>query len=92
MNVDTPLPQVAMHLPADMARLLDTHDSEVQTSVLTKVRELVTDIEKNVTMDPVTFDAIMQAVVPHLVQAAIEWQVVLTRLSAISHLANLELQ
>ena len=91
MNTDTPLPQVALHLPARMARLVDDQTQNVQTLVLIKVRELVTEIEKGVTMDPVTFDAVMCAIVPHLVAWAVGWEIVRTRLSAMHHLAALDL-
>lgn len=70
MKSDTPLTEVAHHLPAEAAGLLGTAPWAVQESVLRAVRDYVCYLERSeVTLDPMQYDTIIGSVVLVLMPA-----------------------
>lgn len=67
MTPDTPLTEVAAHLPAETAALLLEHEPEVQSAVLTQVRAVVVFWEtQRYVFDPIAYEGILRAFVPTL--------------------------
>lgn len=67
MNADTPLAEVALHLPKDAATLLLTQDELVQTCVLIHVRAAVVFWEQEGhVFDPVQYEGVLNGLVPAL--------------------------
>lgn len=64
MKHDTPLIEVAHHLPAATASFLGTCNSVVQEVVLGSVRTFVTEIEaRGVALDTLAYDAVIEVYV-----------------------------
>lgn len=67
MNVDTPLEEVALHLPKEAASLLCGQDTLVQTCVLIHVRAAVVFWEtEGYVFDPVQYEGVLNGLVPTL--------------------------
>lgn len=61
MNLDTPIHEVAQHMPQEAAAFLMRHSEEVQIATLTQIRSIVAYFEtKRVVMDPIAYDAILR--------------------------------
>lgn len=70
MNEDTPLTEVAHHLPALAANALGTYHVDVQIAVLTTVRSSVVYLERmGVVLDPTAYEAVISALTLSLTPA-----------------------
>lgn len=67
MKPDTPLTEVAAHLPREAAGHLSNYNPNVQTAVLTQVRALVVFWEaRGYAFDPIAYEGLLNGVVPTL--------------------------
>ena len=71
MNIDTPLTEVAHHLPTAAAEMLGDANWEIQEFVLTNVRNFVCGLELSVTLDPIQMAAVLELYVAEHVQLGI---------------------
>lgn len=63
MNSETPLTEVAHHLPAQAAGILGDCPNAIQIAVLTTIRSFVCHLETaEVTLDPIQYDIILAGV------------------------------
>lgn len=71
MNLETPLSEVANHLPSELAELLLDEHEWVQTLVLTQIRAVVITIEESgTTLDTIQYHSVIGAVGPVLIASA----------------------
>lgn len=75
MTPETPLPEVARHLPQAAAAILDQHSEGVQVYVLTQIRAIVVYWEtQRYVFDPVAYEGILNAFVVNFAPLAAEIQ------------------
>lgn len=79
---DTPLPEVAAHLPRESARSLMELPNHVQVAVLHSLRGMIAGWESTgVTLDPIQFEGVTAAVVEQLVEATLDHCAIIARQS-----------
>lgn len=67
MSPDTPLTEVAGHLPREAAAHLSDYAPEIQTAVLTQVRSTVVYWEtRHYVFDPIAYEGLLNGLVPTL--------------------------
>jgi len=67
MKPDTPIAEVALHLPAPAAALLSECDPAIQEAVLADVRTFVVTIEEGgATLDAIAYGVVLGGLVPML--------------------------
>lgn len=59
MNEDTPLTEVAHHLPAETAAYLMDLSTTTQNAVLKSVRSFVAALEERTTLDPFQYEVVV---------------------------------
>jgi hypothetical protein len=70
MNYDTPLPEVAHHLPVAAARMLGVEHPVVQESTLVHIRSLVSFMEEEgVELDPIQYTKILECLTVFTIEA-----------------------
>jgi len=63
---DTPLTEVARHLPREAATQLSDYEPDVQMAVLTQIRAMVVYWEKQHVFDPIAYEGLLNGLVPVL--------------------------
>lgn len=68
MTPETPLTEVAQHLPRESASLLMECDSDIQTAVLMHIRALIVYWEtQRYVFDPIAYEGVLMGVVAMLI-------------------------
>lgn len=89
MKHDTPLEEVALHLPAATAAALGDTNFVIQEVVLTHVRDFVVDLERRgISLDSIAYDAVLGGLCEALVFQAQESMGCYVRLQRILGLAR----
>lgn len=89
MNIETPLEEVAQHLPTEAASFLLAQPSEVQMYALMSVRLTVSSFEANgAQMDPMTYDAVVSALTSVFVGAGHDAINLRRRMAQIHHMSE----
>lgn len=88
MNLDTPLDQVAHHLPTHVAAALADCDSAVQHVVLRHVRLFVTSLEQDkIQLDTIAYARVLSAFVDSVMNLAADGRLDQLRLRTIHQIA-----
>lgn len=91
MKLDTPLAEVAHHLPARTAAVVAGLSSMLQESVLTQVREFVVGIEAGrITLDQIAYEVVLESFVMSTLSVLLDVQQLVFRLQQVHQLSEIQ--